>query len=392
MTTTIPAADQSTLPQRAEVAAKALAAAAPESFQLRRAADGAIEALQANGLTNMSLPTDRGGEHAPMATQLEVMARLAEGDASASWVASVYNAVGHMICAFGDQALDEYVNSSTPRSAGVFAVTGKATKVDGGYQLSGKWAFASGQHHAGWILVPGIADDGADGPLVWLVPKSEFTVEDDWYVTGFVATGSNAVSLSETFVPDHRTVPFADIVEGRYRQSSFSGDPYYQQPFVPIMCAVSAGTAIGLARKALRLFRERITRRGITYSTYSNQAEAPITHLQLAEATVKLDQAQFHARRAATTVDEHIEANLPWDIETRVRCRIDVATSIKVAREACEIIEHASGANATRAEDPLAAILRDIRTISVHAFLLHSTSAELYGRVLAGMEPGVPFV
>jgi alkylation response protein AidB-like acyl-CoA dehydrogenase len=174
----------------------------------------------------MSLSTDRGGEHAPMATQLEVMARLAEGDASASWVASVYNAVGHMICAFGDQALDEYANSSTPRSAGVFAVTGKATKVDGGYQLSGKWAFASGQHHAEWILVPGIADDGADGPLVWSVPKSEFTVEDDWYVTGFVATGSNAVSLSETFVPDHRTVPFADIVEGRYRQSSFSGDPY----------------------------------------------------------------------------------------------------------------------------------------------------------------------
>ena len=65
-------------------------------------------------------------------------------------------------------------------------------------------------------------------------------------------------------------------------------------------------------------------------------------------------------------MDQHIEANLPWDMERRVRCRIDVATSIKLAREACEIIEHASGANATCAEDPLAAILRDIRTISVH--------------------------
>jgi alkylation response protein AidB-like acyl-CoA dehydrogenase len=56
-----------------------------------------------------------------------------------------------------------------------------------------------------WILVPGFADDGAAGPLVWLVSKSEFTVEDDWYVTGFVAAGSNAVSLNETFVPDHRS-------------------------------------------------------------------------------------------------------------------------------------------------------------------------------------------
>jgi alkylation response protein AidB-like acyl-CoA dehydrogenase len=207
-----------------------------------------------------------------------------------------------------------------------------------------------------------------------------------------VATGSNAVSLDETFVPDHRTIPFADIVEGRYHQSSFSSDPYYQQPFVPIMCAVSAGTAIGLARKALRMFRERIGRRGITYTLYSSQSEAPITHRQLAEVTVKVDQAEFHAKRVATTVDQHIGANLPWEIETRVRCRMDVATSIKLAREACEIVEHASGGNATRAEDPLAAILRDIRTISVHSFLLFSTSAELYGRVLSGMEPGVPFV
>jgi hypothetical protein len=40
----------------------------------------------------------------------------------------------------------------------------------------------------------------------------------------------------------------------------------------------------------------------------------------------------------------------------------------------------------------LGSILRDIRTMSVHSFLLHSTNAELYGRILAGNEPDVPFI
>jgi alkylation response protein AidB-like acyl-CoA dehydrogenase len=391
MTTTLPNADASTLVARAEVAAQTLAEVAGESYQLKRPADAVVEALEANGLTKMALPTQYGGNRAPFVTQMQVLAALAEGDASGSWVTSVYNAVGHMICALGDQALAEFAASDAPRSAGVFAVTGKAAKVEGGYRVSGRWPFASGQHHAGWVFVPGICE-GIDGPVAWLVPKSEFSIEDDWHVTGFVATGSNAVTLTDTFVPDHRAIAFADIVSGNYRPSTYSDDPYYSQPFVPIMAAVSAGTPVGLARAAYRMFKERVGSRGITYTNYTKQSEAPITHFQLAEAKIKLDHAEFHAMRVAQTVDDHISGNLPWDVETRVRCRMDVSLAGKLSREACEIIEHASGANAIRTSDKLAAILRDVRTISVHSFLLYSTNAELYGKVLAGMEPGVPFI
>jgi alkylation response protein AidB-like acyl-CoA dehydrogenase len=259
--------------------------------------------------------------------------------------------------------------------------------------LSGKWAFATGQHHAGWIIVPAInPDDPTSGPIGFLVPKSEFTVLDDWHVSGFVATGSNAVSLNETFVPEHRAVPFMSFVTGQYRESSISDDPYYRQPFVPIMCAISVGTGIGLARVALRLFEERVGKRAITYTNYTKQAEAPVTHFQLAEARMKLDQAEFHATRLTSTVDQHIETAQAWEIETRVRCRADVAWALKLAREVCEVVEQGSGASAIHYKDPLPKILRDIRAISVHSFLLHSTNAELYGRVLAGLEPGIPFV
>lgn len=274
--------DDSTLFDNAGRVAKAAADAAGESLRLRRLADAAVEALESNGLTKMTVPLAKGGQQVSMKTQAAVFDRIAaEGDGSVAWVASIYSAVAYMICAFGDEALDEYLSSDTPRSAGVFSVTGKATRVAGGYRVSGRWAFASGQHHAGWILVPGIADDSGQ-PLSWLVPKSEFTVEDDWHVSGLVATGSNTVSLNETFVPDHRTMPFGDIVAGNHRTSSYSDDPYYKQPFVPVMCAVSVGAPVGLARAALRSFTRRIEQRGITYTPYSKQAEAPVTHFQLA--------------------------------------------------------------------------------------------------------------
>jgi alkylation response protein AidB-like acyl-CoA dehydrogenase len=391
-TITQPVSDSATAIAEAGRISKLLADVADESAQLRRPADSGIEALQSAGLLRLTLPVSRGGARAPMATVAAVLAKLAEGDASVSWASSVYNAVGHMICAFGDEALDEFLASENPRSAGVFSVGGALRKVDGGYMLKGKWPFASGQHHAGWIITPGMPEDPSNGPIACLVPKSEFTVHDDWYVTGFVATGSNAVSLEETFVPEHRTIPFMSIVQGQYKDSSISSDPYYSQPFVPIMCAASVGTPIGLARAALRLFEKKIQNRAITYTLYTNQAEAAVTHLQLSEARMKLDQSEFHANRLIAIVDRHMTSGEPWDMATRVRCRADLAWAIKLAREVCEIVEHGSGASSIHTKDPLTRILRDIRAISVHSFMLHSTNAELYGRVLAGMEPGIPFV
>ena len=391
MTATAMPRDTRDLLAEAVKIAPVVAEAAPEALELRRAPDRSVEALINGGLTVMSLPVEHGGWRAPTAVQAEVMATLAEADGSFAWVTSIYNAVGHMVCAFGDQALEEFLGSEIPRSAGVFAVTGRSAAVDGGYRVSGKWGFSSGQHHAGWIIVPGIPEEGG-APIAFLVPKAEFEVKDDWFVTGFIGTGSNTVVLDDVFVPEYRAVPFMDIVTGNYRTASLAGDTYYNQPFVPFMCAMSVGPAIGLGRAALRAFEERVGSRGITYTNYARQADAPITFHQLAEARMKLDQAKFHADRITTAVDEHAVSGAAWDVVERVRCRADIAWAIKLTREACEIVEHGSGANALRAQEKLGSILRDIRTMSVHSFLLHSTNAELYGRILAGNEPDVPFI
>jgi alkylation response protein AidB-like acyl-CoA dehydrogenase len=161
-------------------------------------------------------------------------------------------------------------------------------------------------------------------------------------------------------------------------------------PFIPFFVTGATGTPLGLARAALEQFTERVRQRGITYTTYARQADAPITHLQLDTATMKLDQARFHADRAAATVP--LVAKDPGNVALRVRCRADAAWTTKLCLETIETVRQGSGASSIRHQDPLSRIVADIEALSAHSFLLHSTNAELHGRVLCGLAPEVPFI
>ena len=72
-----------------------------------------------------------------------------------------------------------------------YAPTGKATNEKGGYRLSGRWSFASGCDNAQWGIFGGIIPF-ADGPKpgFFLVPRSDFTIFDDWNPMGLAGTGS----------------------------------------------------------------------------------------------------------------------------------------------------------------------------------------------------------
>ena len=389
MTSTLTSAEQDLLDAAIQMAPK-LAERRAETVRLRRLPDESVEELERAGITRMSLPAAFGGPQVSAAAQLDILAAVAEGCGATAWVAAVYSVCGHMVCAFGDQALADFLESDTPRSAGVFSSNAVARAVDGGYHISGKWPFASGQHHAGWLITPAVPE-GGELPIGFLVPKSEFVVKDDWDVTGLIGSGSNTMELTDTFVPAHRTVAFFDLLDGSYHTAALADEGYYSQPILPFMAALSSGPFLGLARSALKGFQQRIANRAITYTSYLRQADAPVTHLQMAEAHMKLDQAMFHAGRLAETADLAASGE-PVDMMTRARCRADSAWSLRLSREVCEIVEQGSGANAIRAADPLAGVLRDIRALSVHSFGLYTTNAEFYGRMLSGLEPDVPFL
>ncbi|MFD4406627.1 acyl-CoA dehydrogenase family protein [Nocardia sp. NPDC058499] len=359
-----------------------------ESVALRRAPDDVIAELHARGITRISWPHSRGGAQLSVTQQVQVLKALGELDGSTAWVTAIYIAMPYMVHQFGQHVFDQFLDSDTPYSAGVFSVTGTATSVPGGYRLTGTWPFCSGQHHAGWIFVPANPEDGGP-PIAALIPRSEFRLAGAWDLTGLIGTGSNALSLTDAFVPDGHVISFQNILEGKNIGPGVLPH-YYEQPIVPIICAHSAGPAVGMATAALGTFKRRIHTRPITYSHHGLQADAEITARHLADAQALIDEAEWCGRRAAQTVDHHVATGKPWDISTRVRCRFDGARAVKLCRDACDIIEKASGASARREGDPLMAILRDIHALSLHAFLHYDTVAEAFGEVLAGKTPSYP--
>lgn len=385
-----PAADL--IAAAAEIGSTILAADADEAVRLARPTDRVIAALDDAGLLMLCAPKIRGGHEVSLRTFIAVHEELSKGCASTSWVSGVANGALYMMAPFPDEAQDEVYSVGHPKSVAAFNPAGQAVAVPGGYRLSGTWRFCTGQHHANWALLSSliVGDDSLPEPAQFIVPRSECHVHDDWQVTGLAGTGSNTMSVEDVFVPAHRALRLSIPGSGQTRSEALASNNYFKMPAIPFFATGSAGTPLGLASAALDLMRERVQKRGITYSHYARQAEAAITHFQLDEATMKLDQARFHAARAADTVLEVTEDL--GNISHRVRCRSDIAWATKLCREVVEIVQQSSGASSIHKRDPLGRIVADIQALSLHSFLLFNTNAELHGRVLAGLEPEVPFI
>ncbi|WP_416985970.1 acyl-CoA dehydrogenase family protein [Streptomyces sp. T028] len=364
-----------------------------EARQLARPTDEVISALEDSGLLTILAPKSRGGRQLSLRTFAEVSEELGRACGSTAWVYGIYATTLYMLSAFPDEAQDEvYSSVPVPKMIGSFNPVGEAVPVAGGYRLTGTWRFCSGQHHAEWALLSSfIVRDGEPPEVVqFVVPRGECRGLDDWQVSGLSGSGSGSLATDGVFVPEHRVLPGGEAGSPVSLSKALANDPYFRIPFVPFFSAGSGGAPLGMARTAVDLMKERIQKRGITYSPYKRQAEAPVTHHQMDAAVMKLDQARFHADRAVDTVEAVTED--PGNVALRVRIRADIAWTTKLCHEVVEIVRQASGASAIHRRDPLCGIVADIGALSVHSFLLHSTNAELHGRVLCGLDPEVPYI
>src|SRR6185437_6732998 len=132
--------------------------------------------------------------------------------------------------------------------------------------------------------------------------------------------------------------------------------------------------------------------RKITYTSYENQREAPVTHLEIAEAITKIDEAGFHAHRAAHMVDTKGPAGEPWTVEERARVRLDLGAASQRAKEAIDILVGASGGSSIYSDVPIQRIQRDVQALNLHAILHPNTNLELYGRIICGLDPNTPYI
>ncbi len=353
-----------------------------------------IEAIADSGILKMRVPLRYGGFESDMGTVVDVLTELARGDGSTGWTASVWLISTWMMGLFPDEVQDEVFATPNVRISGILSPGAMAAPVDGGYLVNGKWSFNSGARQSTWNTNAAVTptEDGGFAPVMIALPISDLQIIDDWYASGLRASGSVTTIAENVFVPAERVMHMGPVLQGVHRSKLNADALMYQAPFMPTACATISAPALGLALAAKDAFLDRLPGRKITYTSYENQAEAPITHLELADAVTRIDEVGFHARRAADTIDGKGRAGESWTLEERARVRLSLGAACRRAKEAVEILEGASGGSSVYRDVPIQRIRRDVQVLNLHAILHPNTNLELYGRIACGLDSNTPYI
>ncbi|MFY1699800.1 MULTISPECIES: acyl-CoA dehydrogenase family protein [unclassified Solwaraspora] len=390
----------STIPARAELVTRAadlvplLRSRAQWADENRRLADDVVEAMADAGIFRMRLPRRFGGYECDARTMVEVAMHLGRGDSATAFTVAVWWITSWNLGLFPDEAQDEVFSTPDVRVCGTLAPTGTAQPVDGGIQVTGRWGFNSGAAHSQWKLLSALLPtaDGGMEPIMAVVPVGDVELVDDWQVGGLRGTGSVTALAQDLFIPAHRYVRIGPLLGQQYYSTLNADLRLYRAPMIAAISAATVGKMVGVAKGALEGFFERLPGRAITYTSYDSQREAPYTHLQVAEASLKIDEAEYHAYRLADMVDGKSDADEPWTLQERAYARVAVGRVCQLAKEATDIVALASGGSSIYSQVPIQRLQRDIQAMALHALNLPSNNLELYGRVLCGLEPNSPFV
>ncbi|MEN0106475.1 MAG: acyl-CoA dehydrogenase family protein [Pseudomonas sp.] len=377
-----------------------LKARAEETARLGRLPAETIADLEAGGLLSMTTPRKYGGNPVSTRTYLEVVAELGRGDASVAWVTALTNVSTWGAAAFFSEAAadDIFAGSEPARAVGVLSPRKAVVKkVEGGYLIEdGLWGFNSGIHHANWDLL-GIPLVNADGAVIdqgaAMVRRSDVTVLDDWNVIGISGSGSSTVTIKDLFVPEHRVTSVSKAINGDYpSQTHLADEPLFRAACMPMLAIILVFPALGLGVAALETFLEALPRRGIQYSWYSKQGEAPVTHLQVGEASAKIDAARAILEKHADAIDASAASGHYMDYLERARVRRDVGFAEKLLWEAVDLLATASGGSLAAKGNPFTRLWQDARVASLHGIVTPTTNFETFGRLLCGNDAGTPFI
>src|SRR5262249_9462398 len=180
------------------------------------------------------------------------------------------------------------------RMSSSYAPTGQAETADGGHRLTGRWSFSSGCDHATWVLLGGIVPDADGNPAdfrTFLLPASDYEIDDVWDTVGLRGTGSNDVIVDGAFVPGYRSLSFNDVFRCVCPGQEANPAPLYRLPYGSLFSYAITTPIIGMATGAYEAHvayqRERVR------ASYVGQkaAEDPHAQVRVAEAAAGPDSA-----------------------------------------------------------------------------------------------------
>jgi 3-hydroxy-9,10-secoandrosta-1,3,5(10)-triene-9,17-dione monooxygenase len=343
-----------------------------------------VDAVTEAGLLRTLVPTRWGGTELGLTTHLEIAIELGRAYGSLGWVASFLLDHPFFLAHFNEQAQADVWGTDGPdaRIATSFVPVGRVTAADGGWRLSGDWAWASGVEHCAWIMLGGLifgAADAAPEYRLFLVSTRDVEIVDTWYSAGLRGSGSDNVVVNDVFVPEHRTLVMETMREGHAPGADTVDNPLYARPLMAHGGHAMVGPGIGIARGVVDAWQDHVRSKAHSYTQEQVSAAIPM-QLVLAESSALIDCAELLVRRALTMVESDAEITL----EDRVRNRRDITYASRLIARAVDDLMGMAGASALRDDNPIQRGWRDVRAVSCHVFCNFNAAGENYGRMAFG--------
>jgi indole-3-acetate monooxygenase len=348
---------------------------APSIERERRLPEELVARLRASGLFRMGAPSRVGAAEATPAVMLRCAEEVARGDGSAGWCVSIAATSSLLGGWLSGEGLAEVFGNPENVAAGVWAPRGAARRVDGGYRVSGRWAFCSGITHSDYLFGGCTVEDrsgGSSTPRVLGMPVTELEVVDSWHTSGLRGTGSHDAVAKDVFVPEHRSLWLLE--------PPTSDAPLYRFPIFSLFALSISAAALGIARGALDDLRElAVDKVGLGSSRTLAQRPATWAAVGAAEASLRAARAFYYqAIEEAWTAAQSAQ---PVSVELRIGLRLAATHAVRTAADVARSMYDLGGGAAIYETSPLQRRFRDTHTATAH-FQVNPATWELTGRLL----------
>jgi 3-hydroxy-9,10-secoandrosta-1,3,5(10)-triene-9,17-dione monooxygenase len=349
-----------------------------------------IKALEETGFFGLLQPSAFGGLEADPLTFYTAVRLIASACGSTGWVASVLGVHPWHLGLFTPQAQQEvWGTDKATRISSSYAPTGKARQVDGGHQVSGRWSFSSGCDHASWVLLGQIVTDAENRPTdfrTFLLPRADYVIEDVWDTVGLRGTGSNDIVLDDLFVPEHRSLSFADVFKLVCPGQELNPAPLFRLPYGSVFSYSITTPIIGMATGAYEAHVTYLKERVRVAYVGQKAAQDPFAQVRVAEAAAEIDGAWLALERNMADLMGYARAGEQIPVDLRLRVRRDQVRGTGQSIRAVDRLFENSGGRALKAGTPIQRFWRDAHAGRVHAINDPERALSMYG----GAEFGLP--
>lgn len=356
--------------------------------QARRIPPELSQLMAQAGFYRLFVPAAIGGLEVPPKLGCQIFEMLARGDASSAWVAFIAATSGSSLAQIAEPAARAIFSDPLVQMAGVFAPTGKAERVDGGFRVSGSWQWGSGSQNAAWILGGCMLFEGgqpltnAQGqPLnhMLILPAAELEFKDTWHVSGLCGTGSTDFVASDVFVPEAHVVG--------YQSGIAAAGALYKFPNFAFLALGISAVAMGIARASIDEFVQ-LAQGKIRAGSRRSVGEHPYTHMEVARAEAQLRSARAFYYEAVDAAWLAAQGDGEIALELRRDLRLATTHAVGASVKVVDAMYTLAGGTSVYQSSRLQRQLRDVHVTTQHIMVAAST-LETTGRLYMGLDANV---